>query len=59
MAKEYRFKGIGAQGKLVQGTFMADSGKAAKPRIHTVLPCCWHRMGCRWMTWVICFGSMN
>lgn len=30
MTREYRFKGIGPQGKLVQGTFMADSKKAAK-----------------------------
>jgi type IV pilus assembly protein PilC len=30
MAKEYRFKGIGAQGKLVQGTYMSGSGKEAK-----------------------------
>lgn len=30
MVKEYRFKGYGPQGKLVQGTFMAESPKAAK-----------------------------
>lgn len=30
MVKEYRFKGFGPQGKLVQGTFMAESPKAAK-----------------------------
>lgn len=37
MAKEYRFKGIGAQGKLVQGTFMADSGKAAKSHLDKIV----------------------
>ncbi len=30
MTKEYRFKGFGPQGKLVQGTFMAESSKIAK-----------------------------
>lgn len=30
MTREYRFKGIGPQGKLVQGTFSAESPKAAK-----------------------------
>lgn len=30
MVKEYRFKGYGPQGKLVQGTFMAESPKASK-----------------------------
>lgn len=36
MAKEYRFKGIGAQGRMVQGTFMADSGKAAKVHLNKI-----------------------
>ena len=36
MAKEYRFKAIGGQGKLVQGTFMADSGKAAKAHLNKI-----------------------
>ncbi|MDY0337118.1 MAG: type II secretion system F family protein [Candidatus Cloacimonadaceae bacterium] len=36
MAKEYRFKGIGAQGRLVQGTFMADNGKAAKAHLNKI-----------------------
>jgi type IV pilus assembly protein PilC len=30
VTREYRFKGIGPQGKMVQGTFSADSPKAAK-----------------------------
>lgn len=33
MQKEYRFKGIGQQGKLVQGTFISDSPKAAKAHL--------------------------
>lgn len=36
MAKEYRFKGVGPDGKQVQGTFMADSGKAAKEQLSKV-----------------------
>jgi type IV pilus assembly protein PilC len=34
MVKEYRFKGYGPQGKLVQGTFMAESPKASKEYLH-------------------------
>lgn len=37
MAKEYRFKGIGAQGKLVQGTFIAESGRAAKLHLDKII----------------------
>jgi type IV pilus assembly protein PilC len=37
VAKEYRFKGIGAQGKLVQGTFMAENGKAAKNHLNKIV----------------------
>lgn len=33
MTKEYRFKGVNPEGKLVQGTFMADSPKAAKAQL--------------------------
>ena len=33
MTKEYRFKGINPEGKLVQGTFMADSKKDAKAQL--------------------------
>ncbi|MDD4309854.1 MAG: type II secretion system F family protein [Candidatus Cloacimonetes bacterium] len=33
MTKEYRFKGFGPQGKLVQGTFMAESPKLAKEQM--------------------------
>jgi hypothetical protein len=34
MQKEYRFKGFGSQGKLVQGTFMSESPKAAKAQLN-------------------------
>ena len=34
MVKEYRFKGFGPQGKLVQGTFMAESPKSAKEYVN-------------------------
>jgi len=37
MAKEYRFKGYGAQGKLVQGTFMASSAKDAKAHLNKLV----------------------
>jgi type IV pilus assembly protein PilC len=33
MAREYRFKGFGPQGKLVQGTYMAENDKAAKKHL--------------------------
>jgi len=36
MTKEYRFKGVSPEGKLVQGTFMADSPKAAKQQLAKV-----------------------
>ncbi|MCK9558073.1 MAG: type II secretion system F family protein [Candidatus Cloacimonetes bacterium] len=36
MTKEYRFKGLNPEGKLVQGTFTADSGKAAKEQLAKV-----------------------
>jgi type IV pilus assembly protein PilC len=36
MTKEYRFKGVSPEGKLVQGTFMADSAKAAKKQLAKV-----------------------
>jgi len=36
MTKEYRFKGVSPEGKLVQGTFMADSAKAAKQQLAKV-----------------------
>jgi type IV pilus assembly protein PilC len=36
MTKEYRFKGINPEGKLVQGTFMADSKKDAKAQLAKV-----------------------
>src|SRR5512133_405679 len=37
MIKEFRFKGISAQGKLVQSTFTADSPKAAKAHLNKLL----------------------
>ncbi|HCM16083.1 MAG TPA: hypothetical protein DHW79_09120, partial [Candidatus Cloacimonas sp.] len=36
MTKEYRFKGISPEGKLVQGTFTVDSAKAAKAQLARV-----------------------
>nr|MDK2851456.1 type pilus assembly protein PilC [Candidatus Cloacimonadota bacterium] len=36
MTKEYRFKGVSPEGKLIQGTFMADSPKAAKEQMAKV-----------------------
>ena len=33
MTKEYRFKGVNPEGKLVQGTFMAEGRKAAKEQL--------------------------
>ncbi|MCB5252196.1 MAG: type II secretion system F family protein [Candidatus Cloacimonadaceae bacterium] len=36
MTKEYRFKGISPDAKLVQGTFLADSNKAAKQQLAKV-----------------------
>lgn len=36
MTKEYRFKGISPESKLVQGTFLADSKKAAKQQLAKV-----------------------
>ncbi|MCB5261229.1 MAG: type II secretion system F family protein [Candidatus Cloacimonetes bacterium] len=36
MTKEYRFKGISPESKLVQGTFLADSNKAAKQQLAKV-----------------------
>ena len=37
MTKEYRFKGISPEGKLVQGTFTVDSAKAAKAQLARVV----------------------
>lgn len=36
MTKEYRFKGVNPEGKLAQGTFMANSMKAAKQQLAKV-----------------------
>jgi len=36
MTKEYRFKGVSPEGKLIQGSFMADSSKAAKEQMAKV-----------------------
>jgi type IV pilus assembly protein PilC len=36
MQKEFRFKGFGLQGKLVQGTFMSDSPKAAREHLNKI-----------------------